>query len=134
MRKRNRRSLHDATPDFLWELVALANLMRLSLLKAAHVVASSAAWQEIRVRSGRDDNLLVQTNLSSRSELNPFPNTVPQGRLNLAQDASPGWDLKGRPVPQGRLEMGRDPILDNRQPSLRDSIILHDVPRTSVLG
>jgi hypothetical protein len=30
--------------------------MRLSLLKAAHAVVSSAAWQEIRVRSGRDDN------------------------------------------------------------------------------
>jgi hypothetical protein len=37
-------------------------------------------------------------------------------------------------VPQGRLEMGRDAILDNLQPSLRDSIMLHDVPRTSVLG
>jgi len=30
--------------------------MRLSLTKAAHVVLSSAARQEIRVRSGRDDN------------------------------------------------------------------------------
>jgi len=36
--------------------MALANFMRLSLLKAAHAVVSSAAWQEIRVRSGRDDN------------------------------------------------------------------------------
>jgi hypothetical protein len=64
----------------------------------------------------------------------PFPNSVPQGRLNLAQDASPGLDLKGRPVPQGRLKIGRDAILDNLQPSLRDSIMFHDVPRTSVLG
>jgi hypothetical protein len=39
-------------------LVALANFMRLSLMKAAHVVASSAAWQEIRVRSGRDDKFV----------------------------------------------------------------------------
>ena len=39
-------------PDFLWNLVALANFMRLSLRKGAHVVVSSAAWQEIRVRSG----------------------------------------------------------------------------------
>jgi hypothetical protein len=54
--------------------------------------------------------------------------------LNLAQDASPGLDLKGRPVPQGRLKIGRDAILDNLQPSLRDSIMFHDVPRTSVLG
>jgi hypothetical protein len=29
----------------------LANFLRLSLLKAAHAVVSSAAWQEIRVRS-----------------------------------------------------------------------------------
>jgi hypothetical protein len=29
-------------------------------------------------------------------------------------------DLKGRPVPQGRLKIGRDTILDNLQPSLRD--------------
>jgi hypothetical protein len=27
----NRRSLHYATPDFLWRLVALAHFMRLSL-------------------------------------------------------------------------------------------------------
>jgi hypothetical protein len=33
----------------------LANFMRFSLWKAAHAVMSSAAWQEIRVRSGRDD-------------------------------------------------------------------------------
>jgi hypothetical protein len=54
--KRNSRSLHYATPDFLWRLVALANFMRLSSRKAAHAAMSSAAWLEIRVRSGRDDN------------------------------------------------------------------------------
>jgi hypothetical protein len=59
---------------------------------------------------------------------------VPKGRLNLAQDASPGLDLSYDPVPQGRLKIDREPILDNLQPSLRDSIMLHDVPRTSVLG
>jgi hypothetical protein len=46
--------------------------------------------------------------------------SVPQGRLNLAQDASPGLNLKGRPVPQGRLEVRRDAILNDLQPSLRD--------------
>jgi hypothetical protein len=45
-------------------LVALANLMRLSLTKAAHVVLSSAAWQEIRVRSGRDDNSEAESFIS----------------------------------------------------------------------
>jgi hypothetical protein len=37
-------------------------------------------------------------------------------------------------VPQGRLKIGRDVILDNLQPSLRDSIMSLGVPRTSVLG
>jgi hypothetical protein len=36
-------------------LVALANIMRLSSKKGAHAVLSGAAWQEIRVRFGRDD-------------------------------------------------------------------------------
>src|SRR3984885_9561331 len=36
-------------PDFLWNLVALANFMRLSVLKGARAASSSAAWQEIRV-------------------------------------------------------------------------------------
>jgi hypothetical protein len=51
----NSRSLHYAPPDFLLNLVALIHFMRSSLRKGAHVDLSSAAWQEIRVRSGRDD-------------------------------------------------------------------------------
>ena len=66
-RQRNSRSLHCATPDFLSNLVALANFMRLSLRKAAHAAMSSAAWQEIRVRSGRDDNSAVPARASVRS-------------------------------------------------------------------
>jgi hypothetical protein len=31
------------------------------------------------------------------------------------------------PVPKGRLKIGRDAILGNFQPSLRDSIMAHDV-------
>jgi hypothetical protein len=54
--REDRRSLHYATPDFLLISVALSNFMRLSLLKAAHAVVSSAAWQEIRVSFGRDDH------------------------------------------------------------------------------
>ncbi len=52
------RSLHYATPDFLWNLVALVHFMRPSLRKGARVALSSAEWQEIRVRSGRDDNVV----------------------------------------------------------------------------
>jgi|ERR1700722_894102 hypothetical protein len=41
-----------SAPDFLLNLVVLANFMRLSLLKGADGAASCAAWQEIRVGSG----------------------------------------------------------------------------------
>ena len=41
----------SASPDFVLGSVALANFMRLSLLKGAHADLSCAAWQEIRVRS-----------------------------------------------------------------------------------
>jgi len=33
---RYRKSYGGASPDFLWRLLALANFMRLSLMKAAH--------------------------------------------------------------------------------------------------
>jgi hypothetical protein len=51
----NCRSLHCAPPDFLWNLLALVHFMRPSLRKGAHAALSSIAWQEIRVRFGRDD-------------------------------------------------------------------------------
>src|SRR5580700_9182547 len=42
-------------PGFPVGLVALSHFMRPSLRKGAYAASSSAAWQEIRVRSGRDD-------------------------------------------------------------------------------
>jgi hypothetical protein len=65
----HRRSLHYATPDFLLTLMALTYFMRPSLRKGAHAALSSAAWQEIRVRSGRDDN-------SSWKSYLVFPNKI----------------------------------------------------------
>ncbi len=41
---------NSGPPNFLWNLVALGNFMRLSLRKGALAASSSAAWQEIRVR------------------------------------------------------------------------------------
>jgi hypothetical protein len=38
------------SPDFLWNLVASVNFMRLSSRKGAHAVLAGALWQEIRVR------------------------------------------------------------------------------------
>jgi len=35
-----------APPDFLWSLLALANLMLLSLLKAAHAVVDGATYRK----------------------------------------------------------------------------------------
>jgi hypothetical protein len=54
----HRRSLRSATPDFLSTVVALVHFLRPSLRKGAHGALSSAAWQEIRVRSGRDDKFV----------------------------------------------------------------------------
>jgi hypothetical protein len=45
-------------PGFPVEVGGLRDFMRLSLMKAAHVVVSGAAWQEIRIRSGRDDKFV----------------------------------------------------------------------------
>ena len=45
-RKAHSRSLGFAPPDFLWSLLALANLMRLSLLKAAHAVMDGATYRK----------------------------------------------------------------------------------------
>ena len=54
VRKRNCRSLPSATPDFLSNLVAPANFMRLSLPKAAHVAAGQCrvAGNPAALRSG----------------------------------------------------------------------------------
>jgi hypothetical protein len=71
--------------------------MRLSLTKAAHAFPSSAAKQEIRVRSG--------------PTARHFPNSVPQRRLNslnLAQDVGPGFDLRKQPSPVGTTENHRE--------------------------
>jgi hypothetical protein len=45
-------------------------------------------------------------------------NPVPKGRLNLAQDASPGFILEHDPVPQGRLKLCQDA----HKPSSREPV------------
>jgi hypothetical protein len=57
-RKTGKRTADLSTPlprNFLWRPAALADFMRLSLMKGAHANLSRVARQEIRVRSGRDD-------------------------------------------------------------------------------
>jgi hypothetical protein len=93
--------------------------------------AGALAWSEVKAQRS---STCLWTQLFREGVRIPFPNSVPEGRLNLAQDASPGLDLTGRPSPVGRVKIGREAIMDNLQPSLRDSIMLHDIPRTSVLG
>jgi hypothetical protein len=63
---------------------------------------------------------MIAFRLKSLRENSGFASLVPEGRLNLAQDESPGLGLKRRPVPEGRLKIDRDAILNNLQPSLRD--------------
>jgi hypothetical protein len=59
--------------------------------------------------------------------------TSPEGTAELRPHAVLGVG-PGKTSPAGTTGIGRDAILDNLQPSLRDSIMFLDVPRTSVLG
>jgi hypothetical protein len=65
------------------------------MVKGAKVLNSGTDCEESLQRKGKGFRPCVRTS---------FPNLVPQGRLNLAQDASPGLDLKGRPSPAGTAE------------------------------
>jgi hypothetical protein len=94
--RRNRRSLHCATPDFLSKLVALADIMRLSLTKGARAVLSSPAWQEIRVRFGRDDNSLSGRNSVFPGRLWDFLAADLSSRPKPAE-TSPQNELSSRP-------------------------------------
>jgi hypothetical protein len=53
------------SPDFLWNFVALANFVRLSLREGACVAVVSAARQEIWVRFGRDDKREGEASMES---------------------------------------------------------------------
>jgi hypothetical protein len=65
---------------------------------------------------------------------NSISKLSPEGTAELSPGRQSWVAFEGRPVPKGRLKIGLDAILDNLQPSLRDLIMLHDVPRTRVLG
>jgi hypothetical protein len=60
--------------------------------------------------------------------------SVPQGRLNIAQDASPGYIMQHDQVPKGRLKVVQDSDAAYFQPSLRDWSSFRIQPRTIVLG
>jgi hypothetical protein len=53
----------------------------------------------------------------------PFPSSVPEGRLNLAQDVTPGYTGNIDSVPEGRLKVVQDHVTTCFQPSLRDSVV-----------
>jgi hypothetical protein len=67
----------------------------------AEQAAEKASVRRARLQSGHKDGKRLGFRGRVRT---PFPNSVPQGRLNLAQDASPGLNLKGRPSPVGTAE------------------------------
>ena len=72
------------------------------------------------------ESSIYESSPAGTAELSP--RTLVLGWISKDDPACPGLPW----VPQGRLKMGRDAIL--LQPSLRDSIMLHAVPRTIVLG
>jgi hypothetical protein len=55
-----------------------------------------------------------------RNQHVPLLRSVPKGRLNLAQDDSPGYIVRHDQVPEGRLKVVQDRIATYFQPSLRD--------------
>ena len=61
-----------------------------------------------------------------------FRNLVPKGRLNLAQDASPGYIKKHDLVPQGRLKEDCVAAHFSRPCGTGSSFKIQ--PRTGVLG
>jgi folate-binding protein YgfZ len=88
-----------ARPDFLWRLLALAKFMRLSLMKAAHAVISSAAYRKsgsplrcaaLALLQGY--NFIV---LSAMSQSHPRPVTDSM--------TAPGAVHEGGPIPVSTL-------------------------------
>jgi hypothetical protein len=52
--------------------MAPASFMRPSLLEGAYAALSNAAWQEIRVRSGRDDNSVVKRSCREKTPISKY--------------------------------------------------------------
>jgi len=67
--------------------MALVHFMRPSLRKGAYAALSSAAWQEIRVRSGRDDKGESGASISS---------SIVDGRTALASIFQDGSQKENR--------------------------------------
>src|ERR1700733_10421971 len=98
-----------ASPDLLWNSVALTNLMRLSVTKAAHAAMSSVAWREIRVWLSVVEGKALKTSFWN------FP-LLPTG-TNPAGTISAGGELRldwrgllsvagGTCCPLGTVELG----------------------------
>jgi hypothetical protein len=105
----NCRSLHFAPPDFLWNLIALVHFMAFPLQKGAHAALSSAAWQEIRVRFGRDNNgeggafiCIGFIGWTGRGILSPSQNVdQPTSRYALSKNISRRGPLNCRSLHKG---------------------------------
>jgi hypothetical protein len=65
-----------ASPDFLWRLLALANFMRLSLMKAAHVNLFGAMCRKSGLPVFFGPRTLVRTWGTRPVPWPPFPNRV----------------------------------------------------------
>jgi hypothetical protein len=75
-------------PGFPFELSALVHFMRLSLRRVAHAGVSGAAWQEIRVRFGRDDKFVAQEAFVVRAGLNSRSATLRSVEKHFQDGAS----------------------------------------------
>jgi hypothetical protein len=59
---------------------------------------------------------------------------VPQGRLNLAQDASPGYIMKHDRLPQGRLKVVQDCVAAYFSAVPAGLVVLSNPTQDCVLG
>jgi hypothetical protein len=106
-----------ALPDLLLGLVALANSMRLSLMKAAHVALSSAARQEIRVRRRR---ICLRRRWPCTSHENTLPRktgveNIERSVFNLEAVTAKKCDGEGKSVVKDYVSTGRTYTTRTRQ-------------------
>jgi hypothetical protein len=101
----------------------LASIMRLSLKKDAHAALSNAAWQEIRVRSGRDDKFVAERD-------SVFPGNV---RGTADPSAALGMTKRRATLPWESGRWTKSFFIPWRGPQAHDSSGRSEVERSAVL-
>jgi hypothetical protein len=95
-------------PDFLLSVVALANFMRLSLMKAAHAALGGAPYRKSGNLGRKRWGVAPRSHLlNPANEVSDSDHTVPKGRLRVAQDVVLGTLKNHDQSRKGRLKIPR---------------------------